>query len=368
MVSCCALQMICLSVKGNALAERNPDLQKMKVTPVLQDTLAIPCLDQISKDDREEEHSNSAASSTTSDPTQSPPAPEQEAHIPTSAATPDDWVLFGIFDYLTVRDPMPEWVNQAQAPISPQPAAPSVPHADVSRNVAPDFVVHLPPGTSAGQIAEAADGSVRLYPSHLVYTPAGPSGPATVGFPGETQYALVYIPTWAGPHVDGFAGENSFPSAPISPSTIIPSPAPASPVQQRNKPRVPSALYKNYMANLMWMELNKRNDPRPVVTDHRPEPITSCDLIPSYPTLNPTPTPRQRRVEKVRQAPRRIRAWVQRQRQPRASPSAMHAQMAMLASEEEQAMAKGLLFRDCQHPCNCLRCFRASGGNVAPAA
>ncbi len=277
-------------------------------------------------------------------PTPSPtPSPtravqQRQSAIPTSRASQDDWVKFGLFDHFTARDPMPDWVDLPQDPITPTPAAPTAQAADGF--AFPFSFVVVPAGPTSGPMVLVTSGSAKGMLLPLVYMPPAPTAQAA----------------------DGFAGETAFPMS--SPPTQ--SPAPAAP--HRKWPGVPSAMRKNHMALLMFMELNKRYDPRPVVTDSRPEPMTSYDHIPSYPSLNPPPTFRQRQAGKIGQAPRRLQAWLRGLRQPVATgEAAMHRQMALLASEEEQALSKGLLYRECEYPCNCIRCFRASGGNVAPA-
>ncbi len=267
-------------------------------------------------------------------PTPSPtPAIEQRKPVvPKSAASEDDWVKFGLFDHFTARDPIPDWAMLPQDPITPTAQA-------AAGFASPFSFVVVPAGPTSGPMALVTSGPAKGMLLPLVYMPPAPTA----------QIA------------DGFAGETAFPPS----STPIPSPAPAAP--HRKWPGVPSAMRKNHMALLMFMELNKRYDPRPVVTDSRPEPMTSYDHIPSYPSLNPPPTFRQRQVGKIRQAPRRLQAWLRGLRQPTGE-TALHRQMALLASEEEQALCKGLLYRECEYPCNCIRCFRASGGNVAPAA
>ncbi len=263
---------------------------------------------------------------------------QRQSAVPMSRASQDDWVKFGLFDHFTARDPMPDWVDLPQDPITPTPAAPTAQAADGF--AFPFSFVVVPAGPTSGPMALVTSGPAKGMLLPLVYMPPAPTAQAA----------------------DGFAGETAFPPS----STPTPSPAPAAP--HRKWPGVPSAMRKNHMALLMFMELNKRYDPRPVVTDSRPEPMTSYDHIPSHASLNPPPTFRQRQIGKIRQAPRRLQAWLRSLGQPVATgETALHRQMALLASEEEQALCKGLLYRECEYPCNCIRCFRASGGNVAPA-
>ena len=250
--------------------------------------------------------SASAPKTSTASPVQAL-SPTSPPHVPTSAATQADWVTFDIFDYLSDADPMPSWVSLPQDPTPTACTDPTCPVLAAFANM-----------------------------------PAGPT----------TQAA------------DGFHGETAFPAAPL---TASPTPRLEPITEEREWPGVPAILYRNYMVNSMWMELNKRNDPRPVVTDRRPEPLSSFDYLPAYPTLHPAPTRTQRRLEKARQAPRKIKAWLHGFRNP-VRRSAMHDQLDSLASLTEQEMHKGLVFRECEYPCNCLRCFRASGGNVARSA
>ena len=299
-----------------------------------------------------------------------PPAHRQDAHIPASAATQDDWLTFGEFDYLSSRDPMPSWVHLPQDP---------PPHVQESHPRHPYLAILDP------QVAERYFGGAAFpfIPTSAAtrddwvtfdvldyLTPRDPMPSWTYApvSPARACASCPVLAAFAAMPVDpsaqaagGFGGHSAFPAVPTDvPITSMPAPIP----QQRTRPRVPSVLYKNHMANLMWMELNKRNDPRPVVTDRRPEPLTSFDYLPAYPTLHPAPTFVQRKIENARQVPGKIKTWLHGISHP-VRRSAMHDQIAVLASERDQAMSAGLLYRECEYPCNCLRCFRASCGNTA---
>lgn len=271
-------------------------------------------------------------------------------------------MTFGEFDYLSSRDPMPSWVHLPQDPPSPaQKSRPRYPYlAILDPQVAERYFggaafPFVP--TSAATRDDWVTFDVLDYLTPRDPMPSWTYAPITTARAGAACPVLAAFAAMpadsSAQATDGFDGESAFPAS-----------MPAPIAQQRQRPRVPSVLYKNHMANLMWMELNKRNDPRPVVTDRRPEPLTSFDYLPAYPTLHPAPTFMQRKMEKARQVPGKFRTWLRGIRHP-VRRSAMHGQIAALASERDQEMLAGLLYRECEYPCNCLRCFRASGGNTA---
>ena len=247
-------------------------------------------------------------------PTADPP--RHPSPIPTPRATQSEWVGFDNPGHVSCAKAKPSW-----DPL-PQDDSPAFP-------------------VSSGGVAPTIPTAARIF--------------------ADFSAVPVDITVRAG----GFDGEGAFP--PVIPSAIPAikaAPAPKWSWTQHHPPRisadghvwpgVPNALYHNWVGNEMFMQLNEAKNPTPIITrPELPESITSCDWLlghptrHAYPTPNPRPTRRQRALEKARRVPAKVKAWVRGLRHPMAKPheSAMHAQMAAMAAEQEQGLAQGLLFR-----------------------
>ena len=215
---------------------------------------------------------NRAIGPTPCDSSSSPPTPT--ASIPSSEATQEDWLRFNTTDHLTAQDPIPTRVDLPTKPSSLQSAA---------------ITCH----------AESAWASV----------PADPTAQA-----------------------GGFDGEETFPSLiPTQIPTLIPAVRSAPPpkwswTSDRSPrisadghvwPGVPNALYHNYMATKIFIQVNACRDPTPIIGHPEvPECITSCDWLQGYPNPHPRPTPMQRRQGKARKVAAKVRSWVRRFRHP----------------------------------------------------